>query len=197
VTTDWALDWDAWRRDHAEMSFAEQQAFYERVAEEYPRQQSFDLEATQRAFNTIGELGLTVVELGGWDGALAEFMLARGGIVSWVNYDIVAVPQVCEHPAYRLEVLDGYLWERPVLVADVFVATHTIEHLTAEQLARLLDMLWVSYLYLEAPLPSAGPVNWTGYSGSHILELNWEQVGEMLRGRGYEPVVENLWCRGL
>jgi broad-specificity NMP kinase len=36
-----------------------------------------------------------------------------------------------------------------------------------------------------------------GYSGSHILELNWEQVREMLRGRGYEPVVENLWCRGL
>lgn len=188
-----SIDWDAWRAQHATLTFNDQQAFYRRIAAAHPWQRSFHLPTVQEAFDHIDDHGLHVVELGGWDGALAHAMLNRGDIATWRNYDIVGVPQVCTDPRYGCEVLSDYLWNRDSVRADVFVACHTIEHLTASELTQLLDVLDVNYLYLEAPLPSVGAPDWTRYEGSHILEWNWPQVEEALVQRGYRSCATNLW----
>ena len=193
VAIDWfQIDWDQWRREHHNLTFADQQAFYQRVAELYPHQQSFDALVCHEAFDRIADEDLDIVELGGWDGALASSMLTRPDISRWTNYDLVEVPQVCRHPAYRLAILEDYLWSGDPIKADVFVACHTIEHLTSEELEKLFDWLRVKYVYLEAPL-KLEPYDWTGYPGSHILEIGWNEVAEMLKSRKYGWVAPNLW----
>lgn len=181
------IDWDAWRAEHAEMSFHDQQLFYQRVAREHPEQQHFDLAEAAATFDLINTPGATVVELGGWNGALASRLLSKFPISSWTNYDIVGVPQVCDHPRYQLVVLDDYFWKLPARPADAFVATHTIEHLTGEELEMLLDALLVDFIYLESPLGSEGQ-SWAGYPGSHILELGWREVRQLISDMGYVTV---------
>ena len=187
------IDWDRWRQAHASLTFADQQAFYEKVAVAHPEQRSFNPASAGAAFDYIAGENLVVLELGGWDGYLASLMLERGDIFSWTNYDIVAVPQACSHPCYRLVVLEDYFWNQPQARADVFVACHTIEHLTTAELAKLFNVLRTPYVYLEAPLPDVGSTNWAGYAGSHILELSWVQVDEFLQEHGYKWQMTNLW----
>jgi hypothetical protein len=177
------IDWDKWRVDYDRMTFADQQEFYKLVAELHPHQQSFDPAAINEAFDVIKGHDMDVVELGGWDGRLASSMLGRDDILFWENVDLVEVPQVCSHPAYRLRVLKRPAWD-DLLVGDVFVACHTIEHLKARELALLFDCIRADWIYLEAPLEQGGH-DWKGYKGSHILEIGWEEIRDMLDVRGY------------
>lgn len=181
------INWDGWRQQYSEMTFRDQQAFYRQVAQEHPDQQHFDVLEAEAAFSRIGIYGMTVVEMGGWDGALAETLIGHFPIVRWQNYDIVAVyPQVCDDPRYKRIVLGDWFWNQP-RSADVFVATHTIEHITGGELAKLFDCLDCEYVYLESPLKADGQ-SWAGYVGSHILELGWRQVDGLLVERGYELI---------
>jgi len=168
------------------MTFADQQEFYRVVAIEHPEQQHFNTNAAISAFEQIDEPSFTVVELGGWDGALAYHLLDRFPILRWINYDIVSVePQVCIDRRYHPVELDDWFWNER-RTADVFVATHMIEHITDRELGELFDCLDVDWIYLEAPLLIDGQ-KWYGYRGSHILELGWKDVVAMLYERGYEP----------
>ena len=200
MTTATAIDWNAWREGYEDMSFEDMQAFYEEVAERHPVQQSFAADSAETAFDLIGGKGrLHVVELGGWNGRLAAHMLERGGIGHWRNFDIVDVPQVCTHPDYSRVVLEDWFWKGPWRVGDVFVATHTIEHLSAEHLAALLRTVHTHWIYLESPL-AWEPTDWTNYPGSHKLEVGWQGVEEMIvREIGYERVaatdLAGLWRR--
>lgn len=188
------IDFDTWRARHAEMSFADQQAFYEELAERYPVQESFDVAGVASALGAIDCL-LDVIELGGWDGKLASIFAERWWLRSWTNYDLVALPQATSSDSYRLVVLKDYLWNLTPRPADVFIACHTIEHLTERELRSLVEWLDVRWVYLQAPL-EAGPTDWDGYHGSHILEIGWAGVSEILTENGYRitPTV-GLWER--
>lgn len=187
------IDWDAWRHEYGSMTFADQQRFYADVAVAHPCQQNFDLPHARETFDRIEGDRLNVVELGGWDGALAEAMLDREDIATWTNYDIVGVPQVCRRENYRLEVLDDYLWNQGQVHGHIFVACHTIEHLTGAELEKLFDALHVEYIYLQAPIGKESGQTWGGYVGSHILEIGWDRIDELLAERGYRVVGPNLW----
>jgi hypothetical protein len=197
------IDWDAWRSEHASMTFADQQEFYGSVAVAHPHQQCFDLPHARSTFDHISGLigflppdwpGLNVIELGGWDGALADALVSRDDISSWTNYDLAEVPQVCTSTKYRLEVLSDYFWNRNLTyVPDVFVACHTIEHLTGAELEQLFDVLQVKFIYLQAPIVKQSGQTWNGYVGSHILELGWDAIDELLVARGYVVCGPHLW----
>jgi len=188
------LDWDGWRAGYDEMTFGEMRDFYREVAALYPLQESANVCMAQEAFNLIDFPYKHVVELGGWNGRLAATMLQRNDVMFWENYDIVKVPQACANVSYRLRVLDDYLWNKPPVHADVFVACHTIEHIKARELNALIGNLRTRWVYLEAPL-EYGPRDWTGYAGSHILEVGWEGVSAIMLYHGYRPIAENLWER--
>lgn len=176
------------------MSFADQQAFYQAVLEAYPDQAHFNSGTITDAFDLIQGQALQVVEIGGWDGQLAEYLLPRGDIASWVNHDLVEPPQACKHPAYHFNLLQDYLWNLGFVEADVFVACHTIEHLAWAELEHLLAVLRVKWLYLESPLPIHHRRSWNGYAGSHILELTWLELEQELEQRGYTWAgTPNLW----
>ena len=185
-------DFDQWRHDYDTLSLTDQKRFYERCAAVYPDQRSFNLKQARRFFDRYQPR--TVIELGGWDGALAHTILAEDDlVVSWRNYDLVRVPQVCESPAYELTVLGRWLWDYESLKADAFVCSHTLEHIRFEQWHKLMEKVDARAVYLEAPLALEGQA-WDGYMGSHIFEKGWNAVDSWMVWFGYERAYR--WMHG-
>lgn len=193
MTTTVDLDWDAWRESYDTMTFAEQRDFYEQVATLYPYQQHFTLTHICQAFEYAQPR--VVAELGGWNGRLAAEMLSRFDLASWINYDIVDVAQATTDSRYRQCVLTDYLWNLEPVQADIFVATHTIEHLKLDDLRLLVYGLDCEHVFFEAPLQSE-PTDWRGYAGSHVLEVGWDGVDDLMADAGYHNVMHGLWERG-
>lgn len=182
-----SFDFDAWRDSYDTLTFDDQKGVYEDIARLFPCQQSFNIDAA-REFIGLYE-PRTVVELGGWDGALANHF---DDLVSWRNYDLVAVPQVCAKPWYQLCVLE-WPFAQYLHVADVFIAMHTIEHFRAAELEQIVPRLCVKACLIEAPLDEA-PTDWAGYFGTHILETGWTGVDSIFASAGF--IVRHEWPSG-
>ncbi len=180
------IDLDQWRAHYAASTYAEQTAFYADIFRLYPQQKHHSIDHVAAAFDRYAPQ--TVVELGGWDGELAAQMLAkRPDIESWVNVEISrpAVQSTLEQmdPRYSAPELDDWYWTKE-WSADLFLASHCIEHLTADDLDRTLRATSAKQLFLDAPLAD-GPTDWHGYLGTHILEVGWRGVDELCAGYGY------------
>lgn len=169
------LDWNQWRADYDKMSFAEHQAFNAECLKQHPVQQSFDTRAVD-AFVQVHK-PRTVVELGGWDGALADKILWKNKhIIEWRNIDITPdVPQVCLDDRYSVEVLSDWPWRQQVQ-ADALIASHVFEHMKLAEIEWLLTEWEFDRIYADIPLYTEA-TDWDGYEGSHILEVS---MGELV-----------------
>lgn len=166
------------------MTFAEHQAINAEWAQQYPHQQSWNAEACKKFLETrpVGR----VVELGGWDGALADRMLNEfDWIDEWVNYDLTpGVPQVCTDRRYRKIELQHWPYISQVK-GDALVASHVFEHMLATEIEWLLEAWDVESVYMDVPI-GADPSDWRGYHGSHILEVGHVELLRRCRDLGYK-----------
>lgn len=192
-------DFDAWRENYLHMTHREQQEFYDRVEVDHPHQAAFTA-AHFREFFWQGVRNLPsayVLEMGGWKGELACEMLKIAFLPSisiWCNVEICqrAVDMsICESRRYTTFVPKNFPWNVELPPANVFVAAHFIEHITRNDLDMLIQNLpdTVRYIALEAPISENGNgIDWTGYHGSHILEIGWKQVTRLLMNNGFLPI---------
>jgi hypothetical protein len=177
-----AINWDQWRADYDRMSFADHQAFNQHVATLHPEQRSYNVAATRQFLKE--RQPRTVVEIGGWDGALADLMIDEFYCIKrWTNYDITDVPQACDAPAYERVVLDDWPWNR-TLEADALIASHVLEHMKLAEVAKLLNVWSVDSVYVDCPI--GGGTDWAGYHGTHILEASVTQLLDTFHARGFE-----------
>jgi hypothetical protein len=194
-------DFDAWREAYAGMTYQEQQAFYDRVEADHPLQKGFTLLRFHNFFLHIASRrekaqGKTyVLELGGWKGELAQEMLKSFPFVAiWCNVEIcrrAVEKSVFASPCYTTYVPPEFPWRVELPPSNVLVASHFIEHISQRHLERLVRNLpdTMRYLAIEAPIPADDSrVDWTGYHGSHILEIGWKQVIDLLRQHGFELI---------
>lgn len=199
MTTAIAIDWNVWRASYDEMTFADQQTFYDRVFEDFPEQARFSTRVLGRLLTHIPKSSLDVVELGGWDGGFASEILADcSEIASWTNHEISAAAveaSVCDDPRFRGKALKDWYWNHHH-VCDLFVSSHVIEHLKLTDVLRVFDVTHAKWLYLQSPLGEDAS-NWNGYRGSHILEVGWRRLVEELDARGFDliPGISEPWAR--
>lgn len=193
------VDWDQWRRDYATTTFADHAAFYDDVALEYPEQTHWNLPPIRVALEGIK----TVVEVGGWRGELADAIFDRypGQITSWRNYDMCAWALEhtrCFDRAYEPILLHDWPWNVDLAVADMFISTHTFEHMTVADIDSLLPQLRkYRRVFIEAPIPqSTEDVDWAGFVGTHILEIGWDRLRPMIEDQGFLCVLEYENSRG-
>ncbi|MEE9365431.1 MAG: hypothetical protein V3W44_01990 [Dehalococcoidales bacterium] len=190
---------DAWRENYLHMTYREQQEFYDRVEVEHPHQAAFAAAHFGRFFEHIQEVleVAYVLEVGGWKGELACKMLAAAslpGISVWCNVEICqrAVDRgVCDSSRYTTFVPRSFPWNVELPPANIFAASHFIEHITRNDLDMLIQNLpdTVRYIGLEAPIPDGGnDIDWTGYHGSHILEIGWRSAERLLMNNGFLPI---------
>lgn len=192
-------DFDAWRENYLHMTYQDQQEFYDRVEAEHPHQAAFTVEYFGRFLEHISEslAMIYVLEFGGWKGELARELLAiPPWIPIWCNVEIcrqAVENSLFRSPHYTTLIPKNFPWNVELPPANVVVASHFIEHITRSDLDMLIQNLPASvrYVALEAPIPDEGnDIDWTGYHGSHILEIGWKQVKRLLMNNGFWPIDE-------
>jgi hypothetical protein len=180
-----SLDWDAWRQAYPDLTYAQQQDFHSLLYAEYPEQRHFSTEHVAKAIAHTQPA--MVVELGGWDGELAHAMLDQyPDIGHWINVEIcreAAAAGAHKHPRYYAPRLNDWYWSRK-WITDLFVASHTIEHLTVAHLEKTIHATHAKALYLDAPLgDKATP--WQGSTTTHTLHTGWIGVTQICGRYGY------------
>lgn len=202
MTTTTAIDWNAWRASYDEMTFADQQEFYDRVFEEFPEQARFSTRVLGRLLTHIvhiPETSLDVVELGGWNGGFASETLADyPEIASWTNHEVSAAAveaSVCDDARFRGKALQDWYWHHHH-VCDIFVSSHVLEHLKLVDVLRVFDVTSAKWMYLQSPLGEDAS-DWTNYRGSHVLEVGWRVLVEELDAQGYDLLtgISEPWAR--
>lgn len=187
-------DFDRWRAEYATTSYADQVAYYDGVWEKYPVQRHYNLPLAREFF--AAPSGPTrVLEVGGWTGDVAVDILPQWpSIKDWLNVEVcrgaaragyMVVPFAS---AYRAVVLEDWIWNQPEAFFEPFTvlfASHSFEHMTATNLRALLaKVTHISHVYIDTPLPEE-PYDWHGYLGTHILELGWPQLIDLMAEFGW------------
>lgn len=130
----------------------------------------------------------TVVELGCADGALAvQCLNDLPNHMSWTGYDIAKqwIAKSLEHPRYKPILLRNWLWKLKLSRFDVFVSSHTIEHLFPDELQRLAEWLSDQARYVVLAVPSPHIVQ-----GQHVLGKSSEWIKEQFKDNGFRLVWE-------
>jgi len=186
---------DEWRKNYDHIPFEEQKRIATMHYVQHPRQTRTDAHKADALFGNFP--AGRVLELGGWTGQLAKSVLRKHPeIQNWHNYEICheAVKKpVCKDPRYRAFELNKQLWEYPSTDFsppqgyDSFVASHVLEHIKVEQVAKLFYMLAqtaIEFVWVEIPVED-GPPDWKGYHGAHILEVGWNRLIPLITSFGF------------
>lgn len=184
------MDWDFWRSQYKTWPFMAHHVFYDRVFEKYPVQDHVCKQALSDFFSKHVDHGSSVIEIGGWNGAAAKRILeSRRDISEWTNYEIcekAALASVCDDRRYTPVALKDWPWNIDMKKANVLVAAHVFEHMLAHDIEAILKRnRGISVVFVECPISEKNNVNWTGYNGTHILEVGWCGVEAIFEECGF------------
>lgn len=192
---------DIWRDRYDKMSDQEHFDFYNQIEGKYPDQAHYNLEALEKVIDRVKPT--YVSEAGGWKGNAALHFLKQNKVSRWVNYELCQAAidnqaKGLDKLSYRAIKIDRLDWfsELKVDHADLFLATHFIEHLSDAHFESLLDNLThFPAVYFEAPITVQGENNWNGYFGTHILSYSWESIIKAMEWHGFtaEMVATNCY----
>jgi hypothetical protein len=181
------INWNQWRKDYDSMTFEDQKEFYQEVKTKHPSQKHYELQKAIASFEDIREDDMgNVVELGGWSGELSTEILKRFPIKHWYNYDLIQFGR--NSTRYTEMEMSDYLWNIDIPVFNIFVATHTLEHIKVVDVKKLVK--WsdgkCNHIIIETPISlSTKNKSWNNYSGSHILEVGWNQLEDIFNTIGF------------
>ncbi len=187
-----------WRAAYETMTDEEHLLFCNAAEAKWPTQKSFTYSNFESLFKKAPP-NLSVVEIGGWKGELAEKCLSNFPIEKWSNFDFCGAAIGKTIPSDKRYI--AYLQNSPAWFRnyrkeefDVCVSAHMIEHLSDAHLIELLDWIkGIPVVIFEAPLLD-GENNWHDYYGTHILKMGWDKIKDEMSLRGYIPERLNQHC---
>ncbi len=188
-----------WRAAYDTMTDAEHLEFCNEAEAKWPNQQSFTYSNFEHLFKNNALPNVSVIEIGGWKGELANKCLENFPIWRWANFDFCGAAigkTVMTDKRYKAHLQNSPTWFRRPRTEqfDVCVSAHMIEHLSDAHLIELLD--WISGIptvMFEAPI-SDGENNWHNYYGTHILKMGWNRINDEMQARGYDFDRINQHC---
>lgn len=184
-------DWDAYRKYGPDLSIEDQIEIAVYLDKLAPNQAHFSIEPITELFteaeNLLGELN--VIELGAWTGDLAKEILSKFDIKSWIGYDISANSlkrSVVKDKRYKSVLLSKWIYDTDIPDFNVFVSTHTFEHMYLEEISKTLACISdrAKYMILEMPLSENGQ-DWKGYSGNHVLTADRQTIRDLIVSHGF------------
>jgi hypothetical protein len=190
----WLNEFNNWRKNYNRMTYEEHQSFYNLLLQHFPHQSQHTKDWVFRFFaNLYNEGKLSILEIGGWDGELADYILKRyKNIEKWDNYEISELAKekvVCRDERYCVNVPNDFIWN--IILPDhynILLSSHTIEHITENNFQTLIKNLppSIKWIYFEAPLPLKHGRHWHNDFSTHILEWSWEDITLFMKEQGYE-----------
>jgi len=178
-----------YRKVYSSLTFNELKKQHEQWYRKYPLQSRFEKRFFVNCFKHVVKTlkrNLFVVELGGFEGALALEILKMYPTMQWLNVEIIkhTMKRGLEKYRYTEHVLSEQLWREKLDLRkyDVFVSSHTLEHLSNVQVKRLFEYLILNnmqYLILDIPVRPNGQT-WYKYSGTHVLMMGSNHLKKLL-----------------
>ncbi len=177
-------DFDVYRTEYQNLTFEEKKEINKLVCQSYPNQDYSDKKFFITAFEKIVpsfEKKLKVVELGGYDGALAKTILMRYPNIEWINYDILAKPPVKGLEQYNYKLVELFEPFENVFEneekADIFVSSDTLEHFSEEEVKSVLNVVKdVPYLILQIYTIYYKGHIWSGDKSTHVLYTYYKDI---------------------
>lgn len=177
-------DFDRFRAEYDTMPFVGKVNFYLNMLRDHPNQKHYSSPAIMGFFEQV-PANAHVAEMGGWDGQMASDVLsAFPAIRSWVNYEVCPIKSSCHDVRYRQVRIRKELWDRPAVIGDAFVASHSIEHNSNADVEKLIQKLETPLVYIDAPLDE-GEMCWAGSTSSHVMTMGWGGLSDLLGKYGY------------
>lgn len=204
------FNFDAYRRYYSSLSFQDSKRINEALDQVWPRQSRFDLRRLVKIFTLIEPDipgAIRVLELGCHEGRLAKEILHRVPgftIQSWVGYDLNArslgrSASIVNDERFSSFALDAWLYNTELPKFNIFLSTHTLEHMSAHEVTKIFNLTCKKalYLILEIPTEENGQ-SWQRYKGTHVLKEGRKMIRKLLSGRGYTCIYEDgpSWVTG-
>lgn len=194
------VEFDTWRERYAAMSFDDQVRFHSRLWESFPSQRHFDLACVDEFFAAITDPDLHVLEIGGWTGDVASHVIDNDPrVCEWLNVELckeALISPALRHPEYDAVVQGDFIWNQPQDFFDqynVLVMSHSIEHMDNRDVAALAPNLnCMKWMYIDTPLPASYRPSWAGYTGTHKLDMSWDELREFWEARGWEVIGQRV-----
>jgi hypothetical protein len=174
---------DKWREEYDSLNHEQQRDFYNEIERYYPEQKSFTLSNYDYLFANYQDVSVT--EIGGWKGELADYCLNKYFIKSWTNFEITSEAikkSVCHDERYNPVLVDFNWMDNTTIETDVCLASHVIEHLSDKDLIKLIKCIKSKVILFEAPI-SQTENDWKGYPGTHILKMGWDKIDSLIDGK--------------
>jgi len=143
---------DVYRDFYPSMSRREKVDWHSRLWREHEDQSHFNGDAVAEFFDGIGH-PLSVVEVGGWRGECAEFIISEfpDKIWFWRNHELCVEARgasVCSHGQYK-----ALAPPARYSGADVAVFSHVLEHMSEVEIVATVTeaMKHVNFIYVDGP----------------------------------------------
>lgn len=176
-------EFDQYRDEYPTMTDRSMSEWHSRLYRDHPDQSHFNSAALMWFLGEVNPVN--VVEIGGWDGEAAALGLETNpGIVSWENYEVcqeAVAASVCHDPRYSSFPVPVYFATR---LADTLVASHSLEHMSDEQVEKLISTTDAKNVYVDAPLKPEGE-DWGGTTCLHCLRMGWSKLHELFTAAGF------------
>ncbi len=180
------FNFNEWREKYDKYTFEQHKKINNRFESLYPKQQKFVTKEVGKFLKGITKA--KVLEVGGWKGELASQVLSTNkDIILWHNYDICSNAidkNICKDERFKGIVLIDFVWNLNIFKEyNVCVLSHIIEHIKKKELIKFFSKIkHIKYIYIDAPLNDPyNRMKWKNYSGTHILECNWNDIKNILR----------------
>jgi hypothetical protein len=182
-------NFEEYRQQYSSLSFNDLKmlnlTWYHIFPEQLHFRQEFFCNAVRTASEELKKPLLDIVEIGGYQGELAQAVSCSVGCKSWLNIEIIQHNPMQGLPqTYREHVLTLPLWvERvPLQKYDLLIASETLEHFNDEEVMYLMNYVAearVKYLAFQIPINEEGQ-DWKGWTASHVLTMGRKEFRQLL-----------------
>jgi len=190
------VSFDLWRKHYRQLTFRQQVDIYNAWALRYPNQGSHYclpavLKAIEEVKQKLNKNVLRIIELGGYQGELAFDVLTCYPNFIYVNYDFCSIaiqrtkPKLKGYKFWNVRLKKPF-WQIPIQKYDLFITSHTLEHMINEEVFKILNHIkQTPFIYVQMPIRHIG---YDGVGAGHICSLSWLQIEKHLNSLGYKNV---------
>jgi len=195
------VDYNVFRKYYQGLTFDDLAELYGYFAQLRPQDGRYRESCFVEMFNLLRYMtkdDLHIVELGCNKGYLAMDILKQfKNIKTWIGYDFHSYENLGDLRYVSRALSDWFhLIELPDF--NVFVSSHTIEHLSGDQVVKTFNHIVskAEYLLLEIRIYEDG-FDWDSWRCAHVLTWGQKQLKKLLTGIGYRLFYEIKGIEGL
>ncbi len=187
-----AGNWNVWREHYKVLTIDDLIWLNTAVSRFHGSQAHFNFDRINALFKIINiEIKhIKVGELGCYQGELAGRMLAAyPDIKAWIGLDInyhAISESVVKDKRYRGVKLTQWIYDAVCVPWNVFLSSHTFEHLNGDQIGRTFQWAHESgFEFMIIEMPFCKGDGWFNYHGPHVFEGTRDNFFKIAGDHGY------------